>query len=87
MNDMMHARALERRLLIEKTLAYLSASICLLTVVWRDWIELAFRVDPDGGNGAVEWMIVSVLAVTSVVLTTVARADRQRLRGLAANDA
>ena len=85
MGDNTLARAFERRLLIEKTLAYLSAGMCLLTVVWSDWIELVFRVDPDGGNGALEWGLLVVLVATTVMFATAARADHRRLLELARN--
>src|SRR4051812_50179153 len=49
----------KRRFWIEAGTAVATAVMALLTLVWPDWIELIFRVDPDGGNGALEWAIVA----------------------------
>ncbi len=79
MVDPRRTQALERRLRFEKALAYLSAGLALLTLIWRDWIELVFRIDPDGGSGAAEWAVVVALATLSVACAALARADRRRL--------
>lgn len=39
-----------------------------LTAVWPDWIELIFGVEPDGGNGALEWALVAALAACAAGL-------------------
>jgi hypothetical protein len=79
MVDTKRAQALERRLRVEKMLAYVAAGMAVLTLLWHDWIELVFRVDPDGGSGAVEWAVVAALAALSVVFAAIARADKRRL--------
>jgi hypothetical protein len=59
------------RFRLEAGLAFLSASAALGTVVWPDWIELAFHWDPDNGSGSLEWLIVTVavmMGVTSSIL-------------------
>jgi hypothetical protein len=35
------------RIRIESAIALLAAFLGLLTMVWKDWIEVVFRVDPD----------------------------------------
>jgi hypothetical protein len=43
-----------------------------------DWIEEVFGVEPDGGNGLLEFAPIVVLAVAAVVLCLrVARARRR----------
>jgi len=60
--------------------ASFSAGMVLLglTVAWPDWIELAFGVDPDGGSGLLEWLIVLVSLIVMVVAATVARREWRR---------
>ena len=36
--------------------------------MWRDWIEVVFRVDPDHHNGSLEWLIVLALLGASISL-------------------
>jgi len=87
MTDTTGRRALQRRLHLEMRLAYLSAAMGVLTVLWNDWIEVAFHIDPDNGSGALEWGLVAIFVAASVVLATVARRDRRRLLGLTATRA
>ena len=47
--------------------------LALVTLVWREWIEAIFRVDPDNGNGSLEWLVVGVLVVLAVALCARAR--------------
>jgi hypothetical protein len=35
------------------------------TLVWNDWIELLFKVDPDAGDGSLEKAIVAVLVAAA----------------------
>jgi hypothetical protein len=60
-------------------LAVLNGLLAVVTVVWRDWIELVFGVDPDGGSGAAEWLIVLVLGIISVVSALAARSEWRQL--------
>lgn len=50
---MIHKR-ISRRTLIESLLAVVAGVNLLLTALWREWIEVLFRVDPDGGSGSLE---------------------------------
>ncbi len=47
----------------------------MLTLVTWEWIELVFRVDPDGGSGVLEWAIVGVLAAAAVLFSLLAGAE------------
>lgn len=66
------------RFWIEAALAVLAAGFAVLTLITREWIELLFGIDPDKGNGALEWAIVIALFVASAALTLIARWDRKR---------
>ena len=61
-----------RRFYVEVVLAGLTGALTLLTLITREWIEAIFRVDPDGGNGSLEWAIVAVLAISCVALSVTA---------------
>ena len=64
-----------RSLTLKLVLAGASATLALLTLVVPDWIEAVLHVDPDGGNGSVEWLVVLVLAAAAVVFGAMARAE------------
>jgi hypothetical protein len=52
----------------------------LVTLVWGDWIELVFGVDPDHSSGALEWLIVLGLLLTASITGALARAEWGRQR-------
>lgn len=39
----------------------------ILTAVNPQWIEAVFHIDPDGGSGAFEWIMVGALGLLAVV--------------------
>jgi hypothetical protein len=70
--------AVRARVWVEAAVAGLSASLALLTLFWRDWIEAIFHVDPDRHNGSTEWAIVALLLTVSLLLALDVRAERRR---------
>jgi hypothetical protein len=64
----------------EATLAGAAGFLAVLTLITREWIELVFGVDPDHGNGWVEWSTVIGAAAAAGLLTLLARHERRRLR-------
>jgi hypothetical protein len=58
---------------VQVGLGSLAGLFGLLTVFWRDWIEMIFGVDPDHGNGSFENLIVACLFAVAVVLGLWAR--------------
>lgn len=71
---------LSERFKIYMGLGGASLILALLTLVWHDWIEIVFRIDPDGGSGALEWLIVVVLAAAGLVFAVLAQIEWRRLR-------
>lgn len=59
-------------------MASVTGFVAVLTLVWQDWIETVFGVDPDHGNGSLEWLVVTVLAVVTVALVAGARVEWRR---------
>ena len=49
----------------------ISGALFLLTLVQAEWLE-ALGIDPDGGDGSVERLIVGGLALLTVVLFSLA---------------
>jgi hypothetical protein len=52
----------------------LTVLAAVLTAIVPSWIETVFNIDPDGGNGAVEWLIVTALVGLAVACELVLRA-------------
>jgi hypothetical protein len=69
---------LRTRFWIECALANLSGALVVLTLLWKDWIELAFGVDPDAGSGLLEWTIVGLTLGLTLIFVTLARIEWRR---------
>lgn len=76
-------RTVRRRFWIEATLAAATTILFLVTLISKEWIEAVFGVDPDGGDGSLEWAIVAALLVACVALNGLARAEWRRPHRLA----
>jgi hypothetical protein len=50
----------------EVGLGAVSGVTFLATLLWHDWIEVIFGVEPDGGDGSLEWLIVVVTATLAI---------------------
>jgi hypothetical protein len=73
-------RTLRGRFWIEAILCVGAGLLAVLTLFWRDWIEAIFGVDPDKGNGSAEWLVVTGLLMTAVVLAAGASLEWRRAR-------
>jgi hypothetical protein len=69
---------------VEAVAAGFATFMGLLTIVWHDWIEGVFRVDPDHGNGSAEWIAVVVLLSIGVSAGALARRRWRRVSALPA---
>jgi len=52
--------------------------LLVLTLVWREWIEILFHVDPDNGSGALEVAIVVACATATLLFGVLARREWRR---------
>lgn len=66
------------RFWVEAGLATGTAALAALTVISQEWVELVFRVDPDHGSGALEWLVVAVLLAATVTFGLLARLELHR---------
>ena len=71
-------RDVRLRFWVEAAATALSGMFLVLTLLWREWIEIIFGVDPDNGSGSLEWAIVAVSAAVTVALFAAARIEWRR---------
>ena len=71
---------LRQRFWIESALSIASAALFVITLLWKDWIEIVLRVDPDAGSGALEWAIVAVAVWSTLGFAALARSEWRRAR-------
>jgi hypothetical protein len=70
---------LRRRFWLEAGMGTITGILFVITLIWRDWIEV-FGVNPDSGNGWLEWLIVGVLSVVTITLFVLVRYEWGRAR-------
>jgi hypothetical protein len=74
---------LQKALMItEKSIGASCALLAVVTIFWRDWIEIFFNWDPDHHNGSAEIGIICGLALTGLVLVLIARWQNRRWSSL-----
>lgn len=69
---------LRMRFWLEICMASATGTLFLLTLMWRDWIEVIFGVEPDAGSGMLEWTIVGVLLAITIALFSLAGNEWRR---------
>lgn len=65
-------KALRGRFWLETGIALVTGILFVITLLWHDWIEIIFTVDPDQGSGLLEWLIVGALLVVTSALFVLA---------------
>ena len=73
-------QAVRLRFWLESGLAFVTGILFVITLAWHDWIEIIFNVDPDQGNGFLEWSIVGALLVVTMALLILANYEWHRAR-------
>jgi hypothetical protein len=69
----MRERRLGNAFWVEAVVSGFGVVLGLLTIVWHDWIEGIFGVDPDHGNGSAEWIAVVILLAVGATAGMFAR--------------
>lgn len=69
------------RFWVEVASGALTGILTVVTLISREWIEIVFGVDPDGGSGALEWGIVLVLAAATLLFALLARIEWRQTAG------
>jgi hypothetical protein len=77
---MKQANALRPRFYIELVVSLAALFLALVTVMWNDWIEIVFKLDPDMGNGSLEKAILAVLVLAAVATAWLARTEWRQAR-------
>jgi len=67
-----------RRFYVELTLGAASGLLLTLTLLWKDWIELAFHVDPDEGSGTLEWGLAGAQLAFTILFAALAAVEFRR---------
>jgi hypothetical protein len=52
----------------------------VVTVIDPEWIEAVFGVDPDHGNGSLEWLFSAALLIVCLAFAGLARRTRRRIK-------
>ena len=65
--------ALRGRFWLETGLAIVTGILFVITLVWHNWVEIIFKMDPDQGSGLFEWLVVGSLLVVTIALIVLAR--------------
>jgi len=55
-----------RQVAIDLILATVSGALFVLTLTVPDWIEAVFGIDPDGGNGALEFLLAATFLAVAL---------------------
>ncbi len=71
-------RTVRRRFWVEAVAGVVTGVMLVVTAIWPTWIERLWEVEPDGGDGSLEWALVGVLAVVTITLSVVARVEWTR---------
>jgi hypothetical protein len=75
---------LSGRFWVELGLGLASTLFAVLTLAWKDWVEIVFKVDPDHHSGSLEWTIVAVAVAVTVIALAAARVECRKAATAAA---
>ena len=55
------------RMIVEFVFAGIFAILAIVTLVYPQWVEAVFGIDPDRGSGALEWIIVAAFGALALI--------------------
>ena len=64
----------------EAVLGTVAALLAITTVLWSTWLESLTGLEPDGGSGEAEWLLVAGLLVVAIAAGFMARRDLRNAR-------
>lgn len=67
--------AVRTRFWVEAGLAALAAALMLLTLINGEWIEWLTGLDPDRGDGSLEWIVVTGCFLAFLLCGVLARRE------------
>lgn len=73
-------KTLRLRFWLETGLAIVTSILLVITLVWHDWIEIIFNIDPDQRSGLLEWSMVGALLIVTITLFLLAGYELRRTR-------
>jgi hypothetical protein len=56
-----------RKARLRAATAALFTLVTVVTAVWPDWLEVVIGIDPDNGDGSLEWGFVATFAFLAFV--------------------
>ena len=71
-------RVARLRFWLEIGLAAAACLLSILTVLWPAWIEAILDVDPDHGDGTIEWMVSGGLLLAAATFSVLAARESTR---------
>jgi hypothetical protein len=71
---------LARRARLELVFALISAGLTAMAAIIPVWIESLTGLEPDGGNGELEWLLAVAFGVVSIVFGVLTYRTRRQLK-------
>ena len=70
---------LGRRARLQLLFAVIAGALTLLALIIPAWIESATSLEPDGGNGVLEWLLAVAFGAVSIVFGVLTYRTRRQL--------
>lgn len=71
------------RFYVETGAGVITTALFLATLLYPDWIEALFRIDPDNASGWLERLVVGGLLVVTITLLSLARREWRKTIAIA----